>query len=71
MSRLCRLVLAATALLPAFLAITLGACSAAPERPEHLIRPQFVDGYTGSVIHKRILAGDELSRVERLTDVCP
>jgi len=36
-----------------------------------MFRPQFTDGYTGSVIHKRILARDELSRVQRLTDVRP
>ncbi len=70
MSRFCRLILAAT-LTAALVATLLSACSAAPERPEYLIRPQFVNGYTGSVIHKRILARDELSRVERRTGVRP
>ncbi len=79
MSRLYRLVMAAatllapllSTLLSILLAALLTACSATPERPEYLLRPQFTDGYTGSVIHKRILARDELSRVQRLTGVRP
>src|SRR6056297_2077710 len=71
MFRLRTLVLAASVLLAALLAIFLTACSATPERPEYLLRPQFADGYAGSVIHKRILARDELSRIQQLTGVRP
>jgi len=71
MFRLRRLVLAASVLLAALLAIFLTACSATPERPEYLLRPQFADGYAGSVIHKRILPRDELSQARRLADVRP
>jgi hypothetical protein len=59
------------AVIPVILITFFAGCEGAPERPNYLVRPTFIHGYTGSVVGKMVLPQKALKRIHRQTGVLP